>query len=286
VGRGTGRGPGFGLSRMGLFSFFKRKHSRQPATDLSPETDNPLEALPLAGDAPFVIGIPVEKIRVLDFWGADPDNPFVLTLREYAAGRCRQYKNSPLEDFYRRWQPFAEKGCHAGEGHGPPWKIVGPKPQNTAAGRMQRREFREIARELGVSPEEVRGHIKGGPVTEAFGEITFRRLTRIYDSIARDGFRPESSAARYPSGFIFANDSDHRVSIGSGKHRVLVMIAMDWAKVPVELGPPKLPVITRREEVEQWPNVQAGRFTREQALALFDEIFREKHASGWQMRRN
>jgi hypothetical protein len=269
---------------MGLFSFFTRAESRKKSLDLRGVTDDPLEGERLAGGGLFILEVPVEKIRVLDFWGSDEDNPFVATLREYAEGRCGQFKGSPLEHFYRCWQPFAPGQPKDEEDCGPPWRTVRPKARNTPTGRLQRHEFREIARELGVSPDEIRGHIKGGPVTEAFGEITFRRLARLHDSISRDGFRPESSLARYPTGFCFVRNSDYRVSIGSGKHRVLVMLALGWTKIPLELGPPKIPVITRREEADQWPNVQAGHFTREQALRLFDEVFREKHPSGWRSR--
>ncbi|MFM8460330.1 MAG: hypothetical protein ACKOB0_15590, partial [Chthoniobacterales bacterium] len=73
---------------MGLFSLFGRKKERQQTLDLRTVTDDPVEAARLAGDGLFIIDVPVEKIRVLDFWGADPDNPFVATLREYAEGRC------------------------------------------------------------------------------------------------------------------------------------------------------------------------------------------------------
>lgn len=272
---------------MGLFSFLRRSEPRIETLDLRGVTGDPVEGERLARGGLFILDVPVEKIRVLDFWGADPDNPFVVTLREYAAGRCGEYKGSPMEDFYRLWQPFASGGLDdTAAVFVPPWRRVRPKVQNTPSGRLHRHEFREIARELGVSPDDIRGHIKGGPVTDAFGEITFRRLARLYDSIAREGFRPETSLARYPTGFCFARDGDWRVSIGSGKHRIMVMIALGWPKVPVEFGPPKLPVVTRREEVDQWPNVQAGHFTREEALRLFDEVFREKHPSGWRSRSN
>lgn len=267
---------------MGLFSLFGRKKEHQQTLDLRTVTDDPVEAASLAGDGLFIIDVPVEKIRVLDFWGADPDNPFVATLREYAEGRCGRYKGSPLESFYRCWQPFAPGQPKEEDDCGPPWRTVRPKAQNTATGRLQRHEFREIARDLGFASDEIVGHIKGGPVSEAFGEITFRRLARLYDSISRDGFRPESSLARYPTGFCFVRDGDYRVSIGSGKHRVLVMLALGWPKIPLELGPPKLPVITQREEVDQWPNVANGRYTRDQAVRRFDDIFRQRHPSGWQ----
>lgn len=271
---------------MGLFSFFTRAESRKESRDLRGVTEDPLEGERLAEGGLFVLDVPAEKIRVLDFRGVDPDNPFVVTLSEYAAGRCGKYKGSPMEDFYRVWQPFASGGRDDKAAvFGPPWRKVRPKAQNTSAGRMHRHEFRQIASELGVSPDEIRGHIKGGPVTEAFGEITFRRLARLHDSISHDGFRPESSLARYPTGFCFVRDGDYRVSIGSGKHRVLVMLALGWTKIPVELGPPKIPVITRREEADRWPNVVNGRYTRDEALRCFDDVFRERHPSGWQRSR-
>lgn len=266
---------------MSLLSFFTRRSRGRGVLDLRGTNEDLLETFRLTGGSAFVVDVSAENIRVLGFWGADPNNPFVLTLREYAAGRCKEYKGSPLEDFYHRWQPFAAGKCAESEDVGPPWRKVVAKKANTAAGRIHRREFADIARELGVPSGEIRGHIKGGPVSDAFGEITFRRFARLYDSIARDGFRPESSAAKFPSGFCFSRDGDWRVSIGSGKHRVTVMLALGWSKIPVEFGPPKLPVITRREEVDQWPNVRSGRYSREEALGAFDVIFRHTHPSGW-----
>ncbi len=265
-----------------MLSIFSKRRDKRRTTDLRAVTDNPIDAARLAGDGLFIIDVPVQKLRVLNFWGADPDNPFVATLREYADGLCSNYKGSPLEGFYRCWQPFAPGQPKDESDSGPPWRTVRPKAQNTPTGRLQRHEFREIARDLGFSPDEIHGHIKGGPVSEAFGEITFRRLARLHDSISRDGFRPDLSLARYPTGFCFVREGDYRISIGSGNHRVLVMLALGWGKIPVELGPPKIPVITQRAEVDHWPNVINGRYTRDDALRRFDDIFRQRHPSGWQ----
>ena len=186
-----------------------------------------------------------------------------------------------MEDFYLRWQPFGAVDEPVGSRPGLPWRETRPRPENTATGRLQRAEFREIARDLGVRPEEIRGHIAGGPVTEAFGEVTFRRLARLYDSVARDGFRPDQSDASYPSGTCFLREDDFRVTIGSGKHRVTVLLAMGWPKIPVELGHHKAPVAIRREEVDDWPLVRSGFYAPEEALRLFDAQFEEGHPSGW-----
>lgn len=248
--------------------------------DLRSVTNDPVEAAKLAQGGRFIIEVPVANIRFLGFWGADAHNPLVLTVRGYAEGKFTRFKGSPMEDFYSKWQPYASA---RGQDAMRPWKTFGRKdPRNSAAGRLQRREFREVAADVDASPDEIRGHIKGGPVTEAFGEITFRRMAGIHDSILRDGFRPENSPAGYPSGVCYVReDGDYRVSIGSGKHRVTVMLAMGWPEIPVELGPRKLPVITRRSEVDEWPNVRSGHYSREEALKAFDEVFRREHPSGW-----
>jgi hypothetical protein len=265
-----------------MLSFWRRWRRETAPLDFRGVLADPREAWHRARGGPFIFDVPAEKVRAIGFSGSDPDNPFVVTLRDYAAGRCTGYKGSALQDFYRQWQPF--RGAHEGEEKdqcGPPWKEIRRRAENTAAGRLQRFEFRDIARELGVPPSEIRGHISGGPVTDAFGEVTFRRLARLYDSLARDGFRPEKSDASYPSGSCYLRGDDFRVTVGSGKHRVTVMLALGWAKIPLELGHHKSPDAIRREDVRSWPNVRSGLYTPGEALTLFDAIFEDRHPSGW-----
>lgn len=264
-----------------MFSFLRRRRRRKIPLDLRGVVDDPGQAWLRARGAPFLFDVPAAKIRSIGFAGSDPDNPFVVTLRNYAGGNCRGYKGSALEDFYRHWQPFGDSEAAAGSRSGSPWRETRPRPENTAAGRLQRFEFREIARELGIHREEIRGHIAGGPVTEAFGEVTFRRLARLYDSVVHDGFRPDQSDASYPSGTCYLRGDDFRVTIGSGKHRVTVLLAMGWPKIPVELGHHKAPAAIRREEADEWPGVRSGLYAPEEALRLFDAQFEERHPSRW-----
>jgi hypothetical protein len=49
----------------------------------------------------------------------------------------------------------------------------------------------------------------------------------------------------------------------------------------VELGHRKAPEATRREEVDEWPNVRSGLYTPEEALRIFDAYFEDRHPSGW-----
>jgi len=264
-----------------MFSFFRKRRRRNPPLDLRGVVDDPRDAWLRARGEPFLFDVPAAKVRAIGFAGLDPANPFVATLRDYAAGRCSGYKGSALEDFYLAWQPFRGAAVGQGDDAGPPWKEVRRRPENTAAGRLQRSEFRGIARELGVPSGDIRGHITGGPVTDAFGEVTFRRMAALYDAFVRDGFRPDESDASYPSGTCYLRGDDFRVAVGSGKHRVTVMLALGWSKIPIELGHRKAPAAINREDVQEWPNVRAGHYSPEQALQRFDAYFEDRHPSGW-----
>lgn len=261
-----------------MFSFLTRRRKKRDLLDLRGVADHPEVAWRRAQGRPFLLEIPAAKIRAVGFAGADPWNPFVLTLREYAAGRCTCFKGSWLEDFYLVWQPFASGGEALRQ---KPWKEGSRDARNTPEGRRWRGGFIEAARELGVDPDEVQGHIKGGPVTEAFGEITFRRMARLHDSIRETGYRPEESDGGHLRGECFVRDNDFRVTVGSGKHRVCALLALGCETIPVLFGPPKLPVVTRREEVDRWPHVQSGDYTRDEALRSFDALFQQEHPSGW-----
>ena len=264
----------------GMFPFFAKRRRKMPL-DLRGVVDDPREAWHRAQGETFLFAVPAAKVRAIGFAGSDPENPFVVTLREYAAGRCTGYKGSALEEFYRQWQPFGSPDDARGGVASPPWKEIRQRPENTATGRLQRSEFRQIARELGVRPEEIRGHIAGGPVTDAFGEVTFRRLARLHDSLVRDGFRPDESEASYPNGTCYLRGDDFRVTVGSGKHRVTVMLALGWSMIPLELGHHKARAAVCREDVYDWPNVRSGLYAPEQALRLFDAHFEDRHPSGW-----
>lgn len=261
-----------------MFRFFRRR--KNELLDFRGSRLTPMEALRRAAGLAFILDVPVEKTRAAGFNGADPHNPFVITLRAHAEGTCAQFRGSPMEDFYEKWQPYA--GRDPGEFEKPaPWRERSVRPANTAAGRLQRGEFTAIAHDLGLRTADIRGHISGGPVTEAFGEVTFRRMAQIQDSVRREGYLPEQSEAGHLRGECFMHGDDYRVIVGSGKHRMVALLALGWREVPVQFGPPKLPVIVRREEVDRWPGVVGGAYSREEALAKFDRLFADVHPSGW-----
>lgn len=268
------------LHKFGLE--LKRKGQSSKIVDLRGITCNPVEAYYLSKGRPFLMSIPLDKCFYIDFPGSDKKNPFVMTLTAYKNGTCTCFLDSPLKSFYDRWQP--EKPAYYDSNNkevAPPWDFGLKRDINLSEARLKRKDFVRVKKELGITDNQIYGHISRGPVSDGFGEITFNRLVKVYNSIQRHGYKPDQMGSNHIRASFFLNRHDYRVSISSGKHRITALQALGYESVPILFGPPKFPVIIRRDEVEYWPNVLAGYYTKEQALEVFDKRFKQEHPSYW-----
>jgi hypothetical protein len=268
------------LHRFGLE--INRRKPTDVLLDLRRHPINPIEAYYRSQGRPFVLNIPLTKCFSIDFSGANTNNPFVKTLLAYEKGACNAYRESPLMDFYEKWQPthttYFDKDNRE---IAPPWDYGLKRSINLTEARLKRKNFQSIRKQLKLTESGIFGHINRGPVSEEFGEITFQRLVKIYNSIKEKGYLPESSLDGHIRACLYVTENDYRVSISCGKHRMAALQALGYQEVPVQFGPPQFPVIIRRDEVDNWPNVRAGYYTREEALSLFDHKFLDAHPSGW-----
>lgn len=238
----------------------------------------PIEAFYRSKGKEFILNVPISKCFSIEFSGSNPNNPFVKSLQCYENKTCSSYLSSPLKDFYSHWQPTnAVHYDNLERELAPPWDFGIKSHVNLSEGRHNRKDFIRVSRELKLTEAEIQGHISRGPVSDAFGEITFNRLVKIYNSIKINGYTPDKVKAGHMRGLLFTKDNDYRVTISSGKHRISALIALGYSHVPIQFRP----IIIRREDVDSWPNVQAGYYTRELALTLFDRRFSDEHPSKW-----
>jgi hypothetical protein len=245
--------------------------------DLRGLTDNPVEACYMAQGRKFIMDIPIEKCRSIGFSCANPQNPFVKSLLLYVNRESLAYQGSPLQDYYSTYQPGKDvEQYYDGKKISPPWDNGYKAKINTAEARLERKDFLKIMDSLGLKGE-LYGQIKGGPVSDIFGQVTLERLIRILNSIRKEGYQPEKVGAQHISGRCFVYKKDFRVNISSGKHRMTALQALGFDTVPILLNP----VLVYREHVKHWPNVIKGYYTKEEALAMFDERFALEHPSGW-----
>jgi hypothetical protein len=259
-----------------------------PPVDLRGTTDDPVEVFYRVGRSRFLVDVPLERCRAFGATAQrctrEANNPFVDTLVLYGQGRCTSFLESPLHRYYETWQPdsLAEAmGIPADPANqalsAPP--VVPALPWSRSrtglerARRLALQEFRAAQRRAGVDGGDVDGILSHGPVTPAFGAVTFERLAMVYDSIRWRGYQPEKVGASHIMAQLLMRDGEHRIFIRSGKHRIAALGALGYTRVTVQLARRYFPALIHREDASSWPLVRSGLYTRDQAVALFDRIF-------------
>jgi hypothetical protein len=250
-------------------------------------TADPIEALYRSEGRPCILSVPVARLRGAGGFAYAPGNPFVDALVEYGDGRCKGFEGSSLEAFYEQWQPrtLAESmgldPSSAGEFLSNDASFCKVRPwradfhQQYFADRLTRKEFRKIQDRESIEGQNVAGTLTFGPVSRAFGEITFKRLAKVFDSIRAHGFRP-APGGEHMRASLLVRDGEWRLVVHSGKHRAAACAAAGCQEIPVVLEP----LMIRRDDAASWPNVQAGLFTAEQARKVFDRWFDGNHPWG------
>lgn len=299
------RGPGVPETARGRDSYMKKLlewllrrlgYKLVPASrsyrNLRELSDDPLGALYASGSAPFLIDVPLDRIRALEGLALPcipgSHNPLVETAAGYLEGRHDEYAGSPLETFYEAWKPEnAAEALGLGETHvsprlatAPPYLAVLPW-YPFGLDKLERirvpilyEENRIHGSELG--PEH--GTVLAGPLSDEKGDLEYRRLTRLVRSIEERGYVEGEAAADHVGGLLLVRDSEWRVLLRDGNHRVAALAALGAATAPI--------VITenghcpRRAEASSWPNVRSGLFTEDQALEIFDRMFEGRPPPG------
>lgn len=67
-------------------------------------------------------------------------------------------------------------------------------------------------------------------------------------------------------------DRNYAVLVFRGHHRIAALAALGYVEAPIRIKMKSAMGIVRRSEVDAWPHVRRGYFTREQALAVFDRL--------------
>src|SRR5699024_6064950 len=109
---------------------------------------------------------------------------------------------------------------------GAPWFWGGQEPSEIASARA--RINASDNREHGVLLGGDHGDPFFGPVSRDKGDLEFRRLTRVYESIKRRGFNVDKDGYNNIRGFCLVSDK-HRTSklmIVQGHHRIAALAAL------------------------------------------------------------
>lgn len=114
-----------------------------------------------------------------------------------------------------------------------------------------------------------------GPISRLALGAEVARLDMLRQSVAKKGFLPGHllQLGGPISGQLFMHsDGAFRMMITNGNHRVAVLAHLGWKIISItpRSGFPHVRLV----DLAQWPGVLDGRFTKEQARALFEGFFR------------
>ena len=270
----------------------KARHwfDRTVSVDLRGETDDVLEGFRIAKYRKFILDVPLEnwrtKVPIGSVCTADTIDPLINTLWLHDEGKCDRYVGSPLQSYFESFQPqsMAEgvglvdrSTCSAAWKTRPyqavlPWRSINVLKKEPTSQQRRNRALQDILSRSGLeSVGELSGKIYWGPVSQAFGEACFLRLTSLFRSIRMKGYRfpPPDQPFRVE---ILIRDGKGVIEPTSGKHRIVTIAANRLSSVPVYLGG-KNSTFVRREQASDWPLVKAGFYTVDEAQAVFDRVF-------------
>lgn len=111
-----------------------------------------------------------------------------------------------------------------------------------------------------------------GPAGERKLELESLRLAKLVCSVAANGFR--TANRKSPMQVVaLRRDGRYRWLVAQGHHRFAVCAAFSVPEVAAVVRN-----VVRREDAEFWPQVAAGIFTKQGALALFDRLYEGRPA--------
>ena len=212
-------------------------------------------------------------------FGLNGWHPYTACVNEYASGRNDGYKDSVLEAFYTAFQPenmFEAMIAGADFSLAPdispkcyvfPWEPRGIREKIesmkfSVEAENKRHGFDSLTIEDGFPYH--------GPVAGKKGEMEYKRLVQLYNSINEIGYQRSDTPSGDIRGSLLCRDGEYLLHVRAGVHRASVVAALDIIDCPIRLI---TPTIIQRSHVAFWPQVRSGLWSKKLALEYFDHLF-------------
>lgn len=246
---------------------------------------DPLEAISLRrSGVPAALECDIRHCVIFNGFSLGPDSwhPFVATLDEAANEAMAKFSGSILERYYDVWQPADALDSLIGAALGPnllrdfpayavhsPWIEATPDERALFMARAAELENQSFG---APSMRIDEGYGLQGPVSEAKGALEYKRLLDLRDSIREAGYLRDRGDI---TAMILKRGAEYRFRIAHGQHRAAVLAHLGHNSLIIDPT-----MLIERDEVEHWPQVYRGNWSRPEALEYFDHLF-DFDARGW-----
>lgn len=109
-----------------------------------------------------------------------------------------------------------------------------------------------------------------GPISDTYLMVEYERLLDVYLSIKKNGFVEKYGFPRLIT--VFTDGETYLYHLEAAWHRTGVLLGLLNQNIPVVLSKDKVQVVSRNE-VDKWPQVIKGIYSKELALQIFDNKF-------------
>jgi hypothetical protein len=263
-----------------LFALLGYKLVIRKAVILPPK---PIVSLETPTDAiyhigPVVFEVPIAKCCNHTLFSYAPDgwNPFIESLRDYACKRHITYEGSVLNRYYEKFQPKT---------HFERYLVGADKDRDLPQCRLRRLLVGVHQLRLPWQPASPGGQgtqhrppggVPGyGPVSDVRGRREFSRLTSVYESIKRRGYKPGGERDGEIMGYFLRRPGDYRFVLRDGLHRMAALSVLGYEQARVTFRPDH-PHTIDLTDLDNWPQVRSGLLEPQVAEMIFLEFFRDR----------
>lgn len=233
---------------------------------------------------PFLCYVPPKHLQghVMNFNFDDENHPFKkAVLNAIKENKKKKAIKNSLEGFYEETTP-----SNAAEVLGlkdkdlpvlsekEPWLAVHPW-ENRTLEEVKKKRPNQTNRENKKNGKDIsidEGWHLFGPVSEDKLEVEAKRVFEVLKKVQKDGYKAYNNYNNISTTILIDHEKDKmKWVVYDGQHRTSVLSALNYKKIPVLVKS-----IVSRSDVEFWPGVENGDFSKEAALKIFDRVINEK----------
>ena len=254
---------------------------RSAPRDLRETVDHPGALLYYGAStaASVLTQLPVQRGYTLEAFELDSGaHPFVRAIRHAEQSKHPETAiREVLDAYYRTVRPDSAAQWLGLDDESippladqPPWARILPWDNDDLRHRIRgvRQKARQENQRFGAALSIQKGWKACGPVTDAFLDIQTTRLHSVYRSIKTHGLRRHDDIDGDIRALVLVDGEDWTwLQCGGGFHRCAVGTALGFRTLPVRIWR-----VVFRRQVDIWPQVAQGLYSRRVALAVFDRI--------------
>ena len=246
-----------------------------------------VEAWYASAGRPFVANVSLGRCRLGPSGArcrATSDHPCIRALHDYRLGKVTKDAYEAVQAYFGPGLPrnatealqLPETAVHEALLRTPatdriyPWDTWNTETERERWPAALRRDLRDHLNLVSQEDVDLAGRLN----VPLWNLVEFRRCIAVYESIRRVGYRRSRDVDGDIEGTVLVSNDESVLLVYRGYHRMAALAALDYESAPVRVGGAGRQSVVRRDEVDRWPKVRDGLFTRQQALCVFDRIVR------------